>query len=129
MEVKKTTQNCEIIDSGSIIIPNGEFLLFEFPDELKFKIIFEDKPDDPSDKSYRIEEIENGSILQIAFNNVSNANFGSPKNAIKLAKLNGRFLSLGFSLLSVNNRNGIEDRIFFYTWYLSKESIQEGDEN
>lgn len=125
--IKVSTDDSEVIASGSVIIPNGNSLLFELPDDLKFKIVFADKPDDPSDKSYHIEEIDGGSVLQITFYNVMNSHFGSPKQMVKLALLKGKLLSLGFSLLSINNVEEREDRIFFYTWYLSKELHKEGD--
>lgn len=125
--IKLSTEDCDVIASGSVIVPNGRGLLFELPENLKFKIVFADKPDDPSDNSYHIEEIDGGSVLQITFYNVMNSHFGSPKQMVKLALLNGKLLSLGFSLLSINNVEKREDRIFFYTWYLSKESYKEGD--
>ena len=125
--IKVSTDDSDVIASGSVIVPNGNYLFFELPDDLNFKIVFVDKPEDPSDKSYHIEEVDGGSVLQITFYNVMNSYFGSPKQIVKLALLKGRLLSLGFSLLSINNVEKKEDRIFFYTWYLSKEIHEEGD--
>lgn len=43
--IAKITNSSEIIDSGSIIIPYGEYLEFQISN-LKYRVVFENKQED-----------------------------------------------------------------------------------
>lgn len=118
--------NFEIISSGSLIIPNSEFIEFLF-DNLKFKIIFETEKDDKGNLtqghySVNIEKEETTQLeyLKITMFNQNNSFFSSTNSMIPVATLKNRKLFLKFCINSINTQgNGEkEDKIFFYTWFL-----------
>ena len=134
MEVKISTQNYDVIDSGCIIVPNGQILEFKF-ENLRFKVSF-------------IEEDQNGEIpLQgriaartendgtpdvyygIVFYNQNQADFSSMSDMINPATINNKSLYLKFCIQSINRNNNQSDKIFFYTWYLGKEEISQINNN
>lgn len=118
--------NFEIISSGSLIIPNSEFIEFLF-DNLKFKIIFETEKDDKGNLTqghYAVniekEETTQLEYLKITMFNQNNSFFSSSNSMIPVATLKNRKLFLKFCINSINTQeNGEkEDKIFFYTWFL-----------
>ena len=118
--------NFEIISSGSLIIPNSEYIEFLF-DNLKFKIIFETEKDDKGNLTqghYAVniekEETTQLEYLKITMFNQNNSFFSSSNSMIPVATLKNRKLFLKFCINSINTQeNGEkEDKIFFYTWFL-----------
>ena len=118
--------NFEIISSGSLIIPNSEFIEFLF-DNLKFKIIVETEKDDKGNLTqghYAVniekEETTQLEYLKITMFNQNNSFFSSSNSMIPVATLKNRKLFLKFCINSINTQeNGEkEDKIFFYTWFL-----------
>ena len=129
-KVELSTENYDIIDSGSVVLQMGEFLEFQISN-LKFRIEFiEEKPDGDKPLEGRIVTgVENketeSAYYKIAFYNQASAYFSSTPEFAQLATVDGRPLRLKFSIHSINERENSSDKIFFYTWYLGKEaSIQ-----
>lgn len=126
MEINIHTQNYEVIDSGCIIVPNGQILEFEFRG-LRFKISFiEEEQNGESPLQGRINaKTENegtqDAYYRIIFYNQNQANFSSMNDLINPATIDNKSLYLKFCIQSINRRNRQSDKIFFYTWFLSKE--------
>lgn len=118
--------NYEIISSGSLIIPNSEFIEFSF-DNLRFKITFETEKDEKGNLTqghYELniekDEVTELEYLKITMFNQNNSFFSSTNSMIPVATLKNRKLFLKFCINSINTRDNEdkEDKIFFYTWFL-----------
>lgn len=134
-QVKLSTKNYDILDSGSVVLHMGEYLEFEIAG-LKFRVEFIDEPAKDGDaREGRIStSVENtdpdNTYYRIALYNQDVAFFSSTPDFVNPATIDGRQLKLKFSTQPINNRNGSSDKIFFYTWYLAKEvTIQTTDNN
>lgn len=126
MDVKLTTEKSEIIASGSVIIPNDDYVQFEL-EGLKFRFVFilEQKGEDSSVTiTKRIEKDNNNNTecLSIIISNVKRALFGSLGHSMQVATIDNKNLSIRFSIVSINRDTKLnsEDKILFYTWYLAK---------
>lgn len=126
MEVKISTQNYDVIDSGCIIVPNGQILEFEFGN-LRFKISFieEDQNGEAPLQGRISARTENEGTTDayygIVFYNQNQADFSSMNDLINPATINNKSLYLKFCIQSINRNNNQSDKILFYTWFLSKE--------
>lgn len=126
-QVKLSTENYDIIDSGSAVLQMGEYLEFEIAD-LKFRVEFIDEPvvEGANREGKILTGVENAgtdnAYFRIALYNQDSAFFSSMPDFVNTASIDGRPLRLKFSIQPINNRNGSSDKIFFYTWYLGKES-------
>ncbi len=123
MNMKISTQNYDIINTGCAIVQMGEYLEFEI-NGLKIRIVF---IDDDAEEDNRIQTvIENegtrNAFLKITFFNQYKAIFSSVSKLSSMAIINNKHLYLKFSIQAINNREGSSDKIFFYTWYLDKEA-------
>lgn len=130
MEVKISTENYEIINSGCVVLQMGEYLEFKI-ENLKFRIEFVDEPiieGTPRDGSLSTSIVGTGTSdehFKIKLYNQDFGFFSSIPNFLNVASISGRPLNLKFSVQPINNRNGSSDKIFFYTWYLDNEvSVQ-----
>lgn len=126
MKIKKETTDYEILESGSIIIPSSQYIEFSF-DELRFRILFstEDQRVETDNASRMVYEVQSdivGQYLRITLFNFSASFFATSRNLVNVATLGGKQLFLKFSVLSVNQNGDDEDKIFFYTWFLEKNS-------
>lgn len=126
MEVKISTQNYDVIDSGCIIVPNGQILEFEFGN-LRFKISFieEDQNGEAPLQGRISARTENegtpDAYYGIVFYNQNQADFSSMNDLINPATIDNKSLYLKFCIQSINRKKLQSDKIFFYTWLLSKE--------
>lgn len=120
--------NYEVISSGTVIVPNTEFLEFLF-DNLRFKIIFETEKDDNGNLtqghytlSVEKDEVTQSEFLKITMFNQNKSFFSSSNTMIPVATLKNRKLLLKFCINSINtqDKEDKEDKIFFYTWFLEK---------
>lgn len=120
--------NYEVISSGTVIVPNNEFLEFLF-DNLRFKIIFETEKDDNGNltQGYYTLSVEKdketqSEFLEITMFNQNKSFFSSSNTIIPVATLRNRKLLLKFCINSINtqDKEDKEDKIFFYTWLLEK---------
>ena len=65
--------------------------------------------------------------LTILISNVKDSFFGSLRRSIPVASIEGCPLNVRFSILSINKDEeaNTEDKILFYTWYLSNDVNEE----
>lgn len=133
-EVEISTENYDIIGSGSIVLQMGENLEFKIAD-LKFRVEFiDEKPNGNAPLEGRIDSgVENkdteDAYYRIAFYNQTSAFFASTSDFAHLAVIDGKPLKLKFSIQSINPRDNSSDKIFFYTWYLGKTSTTKTTNN
>ena len=124
-KVELSTDNYDIIDSGSVVLQMGEILQFQIAD-LKFRVEFiDEKPNgDTPLETKVISGVENvdteNAYYKIAFYNQTSAFFSSTANFAQLAVIDGKPLKFKFSIQSINGRDNSSDKIFFYSWYLGK---------
>lgn len=124
-KVELSTDNYDIIDSGSVVLQMGEILQFQIAD-LKFRVEFiDEKPNgDTPLETKVISGVENAdtekAYYKIAFYNQTSAFFSSTANFAQLAVIDGKPLKFKFSIQSINGRDNSSDKIFFYSWYLGK---------
>lgn len=129
-EVTLSTEGYEILSSGSIIVPSNEYVQFEI-NGLRFRFSFVQESDEDNAEvkiSKNVETDQSGKkCLTVLISNVRNSFFGSIRQSMQVATIDGRSLSVRFSLLSINidEESKTEDRLLFYTWYLSKKINQE----
>lgn len=126
VKVKLSTENYDIVDSGSVVLHKGEALIFDIVN-LKFQIRFIENKDEQDGKIQRtiINEGTKDAYMQITFYNQHKAFFSSVSSLASMATLDNRHLYLKFSIQAINNNEEGSDKIFFYTWYLDKiSSIQ-----
>lgn len=127
MEVKLTTEGFEILSSGSVIVPSNEFVQFEI-EGLRFRFSFiQESSEENADVqiSKTVERDQSGQeCLTIMISNLRNAFFGALRHSMDVATLNNRALSVRFSILSINKNEetNTEDKLLFYTWYLSNNA-------
>ena len=126
--VRHSTENYDIIDSGSVVLQMGEHLDFDI-ENLKFRIEFIDETpngDTPLETKV-ISGVENSgtdkAYYRIAFYNQTSAFFASTANFGQLAVIAGKPLKLKFCIQAINVLDNKSDKVFFYTWYLGKEEI------
>ena len=120
-KARLSTENYDIIDSGSVVLHRGECLICEIED-LKFQIRFIDDEDVPNGKIQK-EIINSGlqeAFMRITFYNQHKAFFSSVSTLVSMATLWDKHLYLKFSIQAINNNDDGSDKIFFYTWYLDK---------
>lgn len=125
MEIKISTEHYDIIDSGSVIVPSGQNIVYKI-NGLRFKIIFPQIINESEEQQNSIEQTvksdEEGEFLEISIANLRSAFFATARQLMHLAKLEGRRLFFKFSIVSVNSsENSDEDKILFYTWYQEKK--------
>lgn len=123
MNVKISTQNYDIISTGSAIVQMGEYIEFEI-NGLKFQVVFVDNEAEENGRIQTVIENEGtpNAFLKITFFNQNKAFFSSVSQLSSLAIIKNKHLYLKFSIQAINNREGGSDKIFFYTWYLDKEA-------
>lgn len=119
--VKLSTENYDIIDSGSVVLHMGECLEFEISD-LKFQIRFIDDENEQNGKIQReiVNEGTKEAYMRITFYNQHKAFFSSVSTLASMATLGDKHLYLKFSIQAINNNEDGSDKIFFYTWYIDK---------
>lgn len=131
MEVKISTEKYDVISTGSVYIPYGEYIEFAI-EQLRFRIVIieeEDANNPNGEMTMKVEEDEEGQkIMLISLSNFHDTIMATPTRILKLARLNGRDLCLAFSITSVNKstENKTEDKILFYTWFHVKDTITDG---
>lgn len=116
---KKSTEHFDIIDSGSIIIKQGEHLLFEIAN-MTFDFLF--AIDETESRKFHMEvDNQNPNKLNITLYDVNDSFFGAPKNnMLELAHLNSKPLYVSFAFQPINKNSETRHFVLFYTWYLKK---------
>jgi hypothetical protein len=134
MEIKVSTNNYDIINSGSVVLQMGEYLEFEIHD-LRFRFEFiDEEPNGNTPLEGRIvSRVENkdtpDAYYKIIFYNQTSSFFASTSNFAQLAIIDDKPLKLKFCIQSINNQGYSSDKIFFYTWYLGKEQSTQINNN
>lgn len=134
MSVNISTENYDIIGTGSVVLQMGEYLEFQI-ENLKFRIEFIDEPiTEGVTREGRISTgVENAgtdnAYFRIALYNQDSAFFSSTPDFVNAASIDGLPLRLKFSIQPINNRSGSSDKIFFYTWYLGKVASMQTNNN
>lgn len=130
MEVKVYSESSEIISSGNVIVPSDDYVQFELYG-LRFRFAFVQESTDENAEIQITKSVETDQTgqqcLTILFSNVKNSFFGSFSDSIQVATIEGRSLSVRLSILSIirNDEATREDKILFYTWYLSNKPKEE----
>lgn len=126
MTVKISTTSCDILDTGTVIVPNSEYIDFNI-ENLYFRVIFEEEVKNPENgellkPKYELEPLPNKEGVIIKMQNIKDAlENATNTNMTTLATVKGRDLSLRFCITPINKRDNIYDYLFSYTWYLSKQ--------
>lgn len=116
--VQKSTEKYEIIDSGCLILPAGEILVFTIMN-VTFKIIFKDEDGDA-----KLTKIGNG--FELTLHKQDDANFSGTPEMVKLGSINGRniYIILNVKATTANPCGG-NNKIIFYTWYIDRIDFAE----
>ena len=130
MEVKLSTEGYEILSSGSVIVPSNEYVQFEINGmRFRFSFIQESTEDNAEVQITKTVETDQSGqkCLTILISNVKDSFFGSLRRSMPVASIEGRLLNVRFSILSINKDEeaNTEDKILFYTWYLSNDVNEE----
>ena len=121
MTTLRSLTKYDVIDSGSVIIPNGEYAQFMI-ESLVFRVSFLYSDDSSQRLDVDMEKNDDGTdIMHIKAYNFHDAFFTTPSKMLAVANNNGRQLYLNFSVTSVNSNESQDDKLFFYTWLLEKQ--------
>lgn len=121
MNIELSTTNYQIIQSGTIIVPNEEFLEFKI-ENLYFRFLFENNVTENQkvkESSYKLAISEDNKRLDIKLINMSDTINATNTEIMNVASIKGKQLFLKFCVTSINKNNQHCDYLFSYTWYLS----------
>ena len=130
MDVKLSTEGYEILSSGSVIVPSNEYVQFEI-NGMRFRFSFIQESTEDNAEVHITKTVETDQsgqkCLTILISNVKDSFFGSLRRSMPVASIEGRPLNVRFSILSINKEEeaNTEDKILFYTWYLSNDVNEE----
>lgn len=128
MDITVRNNNSEVIASGSIIVPYGGYAEFVIKG-LIFRISFHTDSTSNIYARYELNTDNNGvaQFMEVKAYNFNDSTLTSLNNRMPLARVDGRSLSLHFSVSSINRRHEgdensqmIEDKFIFYSWYLDR---------
>lgn len=137
MDILVRTGNCEVIASGNVIVPNGDYVEFLIRN-LRFRLSFQMAPEE--NRSYVKAVVVNPensteSYMELLAFNFTDSIFNTINSPIRVAYVDGRPLSLRMSVSSVCKRsdnsnpgNEIEDKLVIYSWCLDFPENQSGDD-
>lgn len=123
MEIKVLSSNKEVVNSGVVFVNYGEKAEFIIK-ELNFCLSFEVDDKQNPYVNYRVEEEENKKYMSIKCYNFNGSLLYRLNQPIVLAQIEGKPLTLQFSVSSLNKRSedGVEkeDMMLIYSWCLEK---------
>lgn len=122
LQVSIDMKSYEVVDTGSVIIINGEYVEFHI-DDLRFRFTLMESSNNGTGISAEIKEDENGStFMNFIFDGIAENSYGGIQRPANIAKINGRTLYLIFATRGLT---GVDERhpnmILNYTWLLKKE--------
>ncbi len=125
---KITVDKYEIIDSGTIVVDNNNCIEFEFNfEKIDLKFVFRFVQDSAIEgQSFKIE-VKNESkppFLEFSLINFDNSHDTGNVNLTPVATVDGRILSIKYRVSSIGTEKF--DKIFNYSWYLSKKEVSDG---
>lgn len=135
MDFLVRTGNCEVIASGNVIVPNGDYVEFLIRN-LRFRLSFQIDPNETH--SYvnirRVPPEGSTEYMELLAFNFDGSIIKTVTTPIHVAYLDGRKLSLRMSVSSIrkqqdNNNSGylMEDKLVIYSWCLDFPENQSGD--
>lgn len=131
MDIIVHTTYHEVIASGSVIVPHGEYVEFIIRN-LVFRLSFITAEEKKGTVRWSVQnnEIENSSYMSVECVNFDNSFNRTISGRIQLAQIEGKPLLLQFSVSSINKRSKqedkektIEDKIVWYSWYLERPNV------
>ncbi len=126
MDIRISTEGCDIISSGTVIIPSNDYVEFSIENlRFRFNMVQNSNNSESGVIQTNLESDDRGKCLIITLVNFSSSFFATPKESIHLATVNNRDLFLRFSLTSINVTEDAADGLLFYTWMLSKSENNE----
>lgn len=123
--MKKSTSTYDILDCGSVVLPENEYLEFEIGG-LRYRFSFSDDLDGENKGQTRITGalVQEGESQFLSLNVINyNALFSTPAQPIEMGILNGKKLFVYFSIVSLSGDDKRKARILYYTWYQTKEEV------
>ena len=123
--MKKLTSTYDILDCGSVVLPENEYLEFEIGG-LRYRFSFSDDLDGENKGQTRITGalVQEGESQFLSLNVINyNALFSTPAQPIEMGILNGKKLFVYFSIVSLSGDDKRKARILYYTWYQTKEEV------
>lgn len=122
MNISISSSKYDIIDSGSVIIPEDDYIEFSF-ENLRFRFFFiSNQPNGENEDSSvtgTIKEDESGSYLEIGIDGYTSI-FSSPLEFLNVGQIQGKALYVYFSITPLVANNKINKRIMIYSWYKEK---------
>lgn len=126
MDILVRTGNCEVIASGNVIVPNGDYVEFLIRN-LRFRLSFQMDPRETH--SYvnirRVPPEGSTEYMELLAFNFDGSIINTVTTPIHVAFLDGRKLSLRMSVSSIRKHQGnsdsgnlMEDKLVFYSWCL-----------
>lgn len=118
-----STSNFDIIESGSVIVPENDYVQFKF-NGLRFRFVFMPNEIDMNNQEVGVagtlKNDDEGDYLEIEVQNY-NSVFSSPMEKLRVGTVGDKSLYVYFSIapLITNNRK-VNSRIMLYTWYKEK---------
>lgn len=120
--MNKYTENYDILETGSVVLPPNEYLEFEIGG-LKFRFSFLDEVEGSNPVQTKVTgQLIQGSGKSILSIKVINYNslFTTPPHMLEMGTLDGKRLFVLFSVVSLSADENNKMRVFHYTWYKSK---------
>lgn len=122
MEITISTSKYEIIESGSVIVPEDDYMQFSF-EHLRFRFVFTPNQANQEVKESgvtgTIKKDELGEYLEIGVDGYSSI-FSSPSDFLHVGQIEGKALYVYFSITPLVSDGKINNRIMLYCWYKEK---------
>lgn len=122
MNISISSSKYDIIESGSVIVPEDDYIEFSF-DNLRFRFVFTSNhancEGEDSSVTGTIKEDESGSYLEIGIDGYSRI-FSSPSDFLNVGQIEGKALYVYFSITPLVAKAKINKRIMIYSWYKEK---------
>lgn len=118
-----STSNFDIIESGSVIVPENDYVQFKF-NGLRFRFVFMPNEIDMNNQEVGIagtlKNDDEGDYLEIEVQNY-NSVFSSPMEKLRVGTVGDKSLYVYFSIAPlITNNTKVNSRIMLYTWYKEK---------
>lgn len=126
-----STGKYDIIESGSVVVPEDDYLEFEV-EGLKYRFTFSDEKEADKPEKRRVTGalVAEGEDQLFSINIINyNSLFTTPTQPFEVGYLDGgKILYVYFSVVSISADGRGKTRVFHYTWLKSKE-VKNGTDN
>ena len=118
MDIKVTTNNCDVLSNGSILISNNQDLIFKIADlTYVLKFVSNTTVTGPKVESNN----DNASkTMTLTFSNFNNTLGIYNTEPIVLGFLNGKQLLFNYRISRANHLPDSNQILVYYTWFLTK---------